>query len=155
MNQEPVRVIAPPPLINLAFLSAGSAAHFLWQPWPFFPVWWVGHAAGWPLIGAGLLLLLWALRTLTAHRTDFAMVKPSSTLVKAGPYRFSRNPIYLSFVVAYLGTALVVNTIWAVVLLPAALAVMHWGVIRREERYLEGLFSDEYRQYLARVRRWL
>lgn len=155
MNNEPVRVIAPPPLIYLACLGTGVAVHFLWQPLRFFPVGWAGHTAGWPLVGMGLLVLLWALRTLTRHATDFRMAKPTNVLVNDGPYHFSRNPIYVALMLAYAGISLILNTIWPVALLPVALAVMHFGVVLREERYLEGLFGDEYRRYRARVRRWL
>lgn len=155
MNTQPVRVIAPPPLIYLASLGAGVVVHFMWEPLRFFPAGWVGHAAGWPVFGAALLIFLWSLRTLTRHATDFKMVRPTTELVDDGPYRFSRNPIYLALTLAYTGISLIVNTIWPLVGLPIVLVVMHYGVIRREERYLEGLFGDQYRQYRARVRRWV
>ncbi len=155
MNTEPVRVIAPPPLIYLAPLGAGVALHFLWQPLRFFPSGWIGHAAGWPVFGVALLIFLWSLRTFARHGEDIRIEKPTNSLVGNGPYRFSRNPIYVSLTLAYAGIALILNTVWPLTLLPLALATMHYGVILREEGYLEGLFGDEYRQYRKKVRRWL
>ena len=155
MNTQPVRVVAPPPLIYLSVLGAGVALHFLWEPLRFFPAAWVGHAAGWPVFGVALLVLLWSLRAFAKHGEDIRIEKPTNKLVTEGPYRFSRNPIYIALTLAYAGISLIVNTIWPVIFLHVALAVMHYGVIRREERYLEGLFGDQYRQYRTRVRRWL
>lgn len=81
--------------------------------------------------------------------------KPTRAVVTTGPYTFSRNPMYVSMILVYAGIALIVNTIWPLAFLPVALAALHYGVTRREERYLEKLFGDWYRQYRARVRRWL
>ncbi|NQV80212.1 MAG: isoprenylcysteine carboxylmethyltransferase family protein, partial [Alphaproteobacteria bacterium] len=81
--------------------------------------------------------------------------KPSTTVVTDGVYRFSRNPIYLGLTAFYLGLAFAVNSGWAILLLPLVLVVMHYGVIAREERYLEGKFGAAYRDYKNRVRRWL
>ena len=155
MNTEPVRVIAPPPIIYLAPLGAGVALHFLWQPLRFFPSGWTGHAAGWPVFGAALLIFLWSFRSFARRGEDIRIEKATNTLVRDGPYRFSRNPIYVALTLAYAGISLILNAVWPLALLPLALAVMHYGVIRREERYLEGRFGDQYRQYRARVRRWL
>ena len=80
---------------------------------------------------------------------------PSTTVVTTGLYRLSRNPIYLGLAALYLGLAFAANSGWAVILLLPILAVMRYGVIAREERYLEAKFGDDYRAYKARVRRWL
>jgi protein-S-isoprenylcysteine O-methyltransferase Ste14 len=75
--------------------------------------------------------------------------------VRTGPYRFSRNPIYLAFSLLQLGIALWVNSLWFVLTLLAAVAVMSRVVIPREERYLEARFPSEYSPYKASVRRWI
>ena len=80
---------------------------------------------------------------------------PTTAIVVEGPFRFSRNPLYLSLILAYLGITLLVNALWPLLLLPPLLVVLHWGVIAREERYLEAKFGESYRVYKARVRRWL
>jgi protein-S-isoprenylcysteine O-methyltransferase Ste14 len=76
-------------------------------------------------------------------------------LVVDGPFRFTRNPLYLSLTLLYSGTALLLNLLWVVLLLPIALVIMQFGVISREERYLEKKFGQEYLRYKTRVRRWI
>ena len=99
--------------------------------------------------------MVWADRTLARFGEDSNIRKPTRTLVTAGPYAFSRNPEYVAFTLLYLGIALILNIAWLIILLPAAVLFIYYWVIRREERYLEGLFNDEYRRYWTRVRRWL
>jgi protein-S-isoprenylcysteine O-methyltransferase Ste14 len=81
--------------------------------------------------------------------------RPATVLVVHGPFRFSRNPQYLSVTILYLGVAISVNALWPIVLLPVVLLVFTIGVIWREERYLERRFGERYLRYKARVRRWL
>ena len=153
-NTEPVRVLARPPLIYLAFLAAGAALHYLWVKLPVFPQGWIGHAAGWPIFALGLLLLLWSARTFSRSGEAIQIEKPTNSLVFTGPYRFSRNPIYLALTLAYIGLSLVFSSYCPLLLLPPVLVIMHYGVIQREEAYLEDLFGQVYRDYRANVRRW-
>ncbi len=81
--------------------------------------------------------------------------KPTSSLVVEGPYRFSRNPIYLGFTLFYGGITALASSLPSALLLPFVLVVMRRGVIEREERYLEREFGEEYLRYKARVRRWI
>ncbi len=154
-NTQPVRVIAPPPVIYLSFLAAGIALHFLWTPLRFFPESWLGHAAGWPIFTLAALIAIWVVRTFSGAGEDIRIEKPTNALVSNGPFRFSRNPIYVGLTLAYLSISLILNTVWPLVFLPVALLLMHFGVIKREKSYLEGLFGQDYRQYRTRVRRWL
>jgi protein-S-isoprenylcysteine O-methyltransferase Ste14 len=80
---------------------------------------------------------------------------PSQTVVQSGPYRFSRNPIYLGMGLVVAGAALVFSSILSLLILPVMMVVLDRGMVRREETYLEGRFGDAYRQYRGRVRRWL
>ncbi len=82
-------------------------------------------------------------------------VAPSSALVTSGPYRFTRNPMYLGMASLYAGIALAFGLLWSLALLLVVLVVIDRGVIAREERYLERRFGDEYRLYKQQVRRWL
>jgi hypothetical protein len=75
--------------------------------------------------------------------------------VTTGPFRWSRNPLYLANLIIYVGTTLVVDALWPFVLLVPLIALLEWGVIRREERYLSRKFGAPYDAYRARVRRWL
>ncbi len=88
-------------------------------------------------------------------RTSVNPSRPTTALLTAGPYRLTRNPMYLAMVIQYVGLALLFNALWAIVLLPLALVIIHFTVIKREERYLEQKFGEDYRAYKARVRRWL
>ncbi len=81
--------------------------------------------------------------------------EPTTALVVSGPFRFSRNPLYVALTLMYAGLAVVANAFWVLVLLVPVLLVLHSGVVRREERYLEAKFGEAYRQYRARVRRYL
>ena len=81
--------------------------------------------------------------------------KPATALATDGPYRLSRNPIYLALTLFYLGIGVAAGSLWVLVLVAPALLVMHLGVIRREERYLERTFGAAYLDYARRVRRWI
>lgn len=108
-----------------------------------------------------LLLLVWVALTVTAFtrflraRTTILPFRPSSALVTDGPYRLTRNPMYVSMVALYAGGALLLNALWPLLFLPAVVLVVDRAVIQREEHYLAHAFGAEYEAYRARVRRWL
>lgn len=146
-------VIAPPPLIFLgalgigfgldAVLGTGSLPSAVALP--------VGSAS--IIAGAGLLGSF--VRAFGRARTPLDPYTPSQALVTDGPYRLTRNPGYLGMALTYAGIAIVSNAPWALVPLPAAIAVIDRGVIAREERYLRRRFGTPYEGYKRRVRRWI
>jgi protein-S-isoprenylcysteine O-methyltransferase Ste14 len=145
--------IARPPLVYLGSIALGVILHIVW-PTSLLPR---GVS---PLLGALVVLLaiglfLSAVRTFRAAGTPVPGNQPTTTIVRTGPYRFSRNPIYLAFSLLQLGIALWVNSLWLVVTLLPAVAVMSFVVIPREERYLAARFPSEYPRYKTSVRRWL
>lgn len=146
-------VVAPPPLIYGGALAAGLLADRL-RPAPF-PARAVARPLGWLLLGSGLLLGGSGIGALRNAGTNVDPYKPTTAFVAGGPYRFTRNPLYLSLTLVYAGVALLANTLWAPALLPGVLAAIQRGVIEREERYLERKFGAEYLRYKARVRRWV
>jgi protein-S-isoprenylcysteine O-methyltransferase Ste14 len=81
--------------------------------------------------------------------------EPTTAIVTDGPFRYSRNPLYLSLVLFYLGGTLLIDGVAPLIVLVLVLLVLHFGIVRREEQYLEGKFGDVYRAYRARVRRYL
>jgi protein-S-isoprenylcysteine O-methyltransferase Ste14 len=103
----------------------------------------------------GSLLAGWGLVVFFRIRTAIMPIRPASHLVASGPYRFSRNPMYVGLSVLYLGLALLFNVVWPIVLLPLVVFALYHLVIRREERYLADAFGDAYAAYRQRVRRWL
>jgi protein-S-isoprenylcysteine O-methyltransferase Ste14 len=144
---------APPPVFLLLFLTVGGGLHAV------FPLS-IGPASLLRLAGGGIILaavalVLWARQTMVRAGTNIRPTLPALTLVAAGPYRFTRNPMYLSLSLLQLGFGLVLADAWPVLLTLPLVAVLHWGVIRREENYLRAKFGEPYRQYLERVRRWI
>ena len=146
-------VIAPPPLIFAGALVAGLLLNRL-RPTPFLPRV-LSRLFGWPLVVGGLVLGLWGLREMRRAGTNVDPYHPTTAIVEGGPYGFTRNPLYLSMAVIYSGISARANALPALALLPVALHVVHYKVIKREERYLQGKFGDEYLRYKGRVRRWI
>lgn len=110
---------------------------------------------GWGAIAAGLLVMCWGLATFLRSRTAVMPHLPASRLVTSGPYRFSRNPMYVGLTLTYVGLALLIDTAWPLFVLPVVLSLLMVLVVRREERYLERAFGEAYRSYRQRVRRWV
>lgn len=152
LSSDTSRVIAPPPLVYLAGLGGGLLFDRL-VPGYGLPGG-VLQIVGLGLVPAGVALLAWAVVTMRRARTAVNPYKPSSALVASGPYRFTRNPIYLADAVLYVGLAFALRSAAGLALLPLVLVVIRYGVIAREERYLERAFGDSYRKYKAVVRRW-
>ena len=148
-------VAFPPPLLFVAGyalgwligrirpIGAGAA------PTPVLEV------AGAIVAGAGLAIAAWAMSTFMLSGTAIMPNQPASTLVVHGPYRYSRNPMYVALTLLYVGLVLVTRTWWALPLLPVVLVVLYRTVIVREERYLGTEFGGAYTDYSRRVRRWI
>lgn len=146
-------VIAPPPLIYGGFLLAGFVLDRL-SPAP------LGSGAAGDWVGGALILAGLAIVTACALRfrkagTAIEPYRPTTSLVTSGLFARSRNPIYVALTAVYLGLALIDDNAWILGLVIPVLAVMSYGVIAREERYLEAKFGEDYRRYRGRVRRWL
>ena len=152
-KQDHAGVIAPPPLIYAAGIGLGLVLH------RFLPLRWLPESAtglvGWPLVAAGAALSGSAAAIMLRARTALEPHGSTTTIVRSGPFRFTRNPIYLAFTLLTVAAAALRNSLWPVLLLPAVLEVMRRGVIEREERYLTRKFGAEYADYKSQVRRWL
>jgi protein-S-isoprenylcysteine O-methyltransferase Ste14 len=103
----------------------------------------------------GIAIMLWGLATFARARTPIIPDRPARSLVASGPYRISRNPMYLGLTILYTGLALVLNMAWPLVLLPVVLLVLTSTVIVHEERHLRASFGASYEEYCRRVRRWI
>ena len=149
---DTANVLVRPPIAWALAVLAGFALNWL-MPLPLLPA-----PAGW--LGAivfalALALLAWAISTMTRAGSNVPTNLPTTTIVDAGPYRFTRNPIYLGMVLGLIGLAIAFNSLWLLMMLVPFALVIRYGVITREEAYLERKFGDVYRRYCARVRRWL
>jgi len=102
-----------------------------------------------------LALFAWAIVTMTRAGSNVPTSLPSTTIIDTGPYRFTRNPIYLGMMLGLIGLAVALNSLWLLLTLAPFALVIRYGVVAREEAYLERKFGDAYRHYRARVRRWL
>ena len=152
-GQDTPGIWVPPPLVYLLALLLGllldRRAHV-----PFVPRG-VARVLGWPLVGGGMALAAWFARTMRGADTTLRTDKPVSRVVQDGPFRYSRNPGYLSLTMLYAGIAVRRNALWIIVMLPLVVYVIQREVIEREERYLERTFGEEYLGYRRRVRRWV
>jgi len=149
-------VFAPPPVIFGTGLALGLAVD------------WIAPTGIWETVGrdlrialaSGLVICSLGLAAVAVFqfwraKTHLEPWKPTTALITGGIYRFSRNPIYLALALLYAGIAVALASIWALTLLIPVLLVMEFGVVRREERYLEAKFGETYRSYRTRVRRWI
>ena len=151
-NQDNPGIRVPPPLIYLLPLLLGLLLDRRLHV-PFLPHG-VARLLGWPLVGGGMALATWFIRTMRAADTTLDVNKPVSSLVQDGPFRYTRNPGYVCLAMTYAGIASLRNSLWAILPLPLVLYVIQREVIGREERYLESTFGEEYLAYKERVRRW-
>jgi protein-S-isoprenylcysteine O-methyltransferase Ste14 len=124
------------------------------RPLPLLPTA-LAAPLGAALVVLAVVLFVSSVAKFRAADTPVPARKPTTAIVRTGPYRFSRNPIYLAFSLLQLGIALWANSLWLLLTLVVAVALVHYVVIRREEQYLERRFGDEYLAYKASVRRWL
>lgn len=146
-------VVALPPLIVVVFLIVGLILEFFWRTDTLTGA--IRFTVGPLLVIAGMWLAFRAVREFRKAETNLEVYRPATALVTTGPYRYTRNPIYLGFTVAYIGIALLADSLWVMGLLLPLLVILHYGVILREEQYLAAKFGAGYRQYQASVRRWL
>ncbi len=142
-----------PPLVYLIALVSGVVIQ-LATPLPLLPET-LARPVGPPLVVVAIALLSYSVATFWAAGTPVPARKPTTAIVRMGPYRFSRNPIYLAFSLLQLGIAIWVNSVWLLATLVGAVALIHCVVIPREEQYLERKFGAQYLDYKASVRRWL
>lgn len=145
----------PPPFIYLGALLLGLAADRLVALSYFGIDRWLLVATGALLFAAGAVMMLAAAGLFRRLGTNIPPSRPTTLIATTGPYRWTRNPMYLGMSFVYAGIAVGLNGAIALVLLPLVLIVIQRRVIAREERYLEAKFGDEYRRYKAEVRRWL
>ena len=145
-------VIARPPRIVLAFLAAGFVLdQFMLAPFLYEPVQYLGGAG---LLIGGIALMAAAMRRFRAVGTSIETWRSSAAIVADGPYAMTRNPLYVSLLLIYTAIGVIVNAPAVVALLPVLFAVLHFGVVLREEDYLECKFGDSYLEYRQSVPRW-
>jgi protein-S-isoprenylcysteine O-methyltransferase Ste14 len=150
-------IVRPPLALGLAVIAGFALDRLVPLPFipPDLPSGRLGSILGAILFVFALALFAWAIVTMTRAGSNVPTGLPTTTIVESGPYRFGRNPIYLSMFLGLIGLALAVNNLWLLLMLVPFALVIRYGVVAREDAYLERKFGDVYRGYRARVRRWL
>lgn len=151
-TEDVAGVVTHPPIIYVVSIAVAAVLHELF-PMPMRIRW--GEGIGVLLALAGFALSVWSVVTLLVQQVNPDPSKPTSRLVVGGPYKYSRNPIYVAYTLLQLGIAIWSGWGWIAAMLVPATAVMIYGVILREESYLANRFPDEYETYRSRVRRWI
>ena len=153
-DTDTANVIIRPPIALALAIVAGLALDWL-HPLPFVPALlpraWLGVA----IFATGFALFAWAIVTIRRSGTNVETSKPTTAIVTDGPYRFTRNPIYLGMILGLTGLAVGFDSLWLIATLVVFYGVLRYGVIAREEAYLERKFGAAYLEFKSRVRRWL
>jgi protein-S-isoprenylcysteine O-methyltransferase Ste14 len=147
----------PPPLLFVAaYVAAWLLDRYVAHLWPAMSpaLSFRFDVLGWTLVIGGLALSYWGVATFFQLRTTIYPNRDARMLVVRGPYRFSRNPMYTGIIIACLGGCAILHSLWPLVTVAIATAVLYRWVIRREERYLMEAFGDPYREYQGQVGRW-
>src|SRR5215813_7058993 len=141
-----------PPLLLVASLGVGFLLRWLV---PLSVPTSVPAMIGQAIVALALAIFFWTVSTMLRGHASIPTNRPTDAIVTGGPFRFSRNPIYLSMILLQIGVGAWTKSLWFFALAAIFVAFLTWGVILREERYLERKFSNEYLWYKSRVRRWI
>jgi protein-S-isoprenylcysteine O-methyltransferase Ste14 len=149
------RVRIPPPAVFVALIGVGAALRYLVAPPPLpgpraLQLFVAALAAG-----AAVALGAWAFTGLKKTGQDPAPWRPVPELVVRGPYRFTRNPIYVAMTTLQIGVGVLLGNLWIVLLAVVGIGIVHYAVVLPEERFLDEKFGDSYRAYKNKVRRYL
>lgn len=150
-------VIMLPPFIVLIVLAIAIALEWIigltflppisWSSWSVY--------AGVLVVACGVALMVWAVRAFAAVGTNLSPHEPTLNLTTAGPYRLTRNPMYIGFMLLLAGVSLVFSLEWGLIMVPVLALVLHYGVVLREEKYLIAKFGQAYTDFTSRTRRWV
>jgi protein-S-isoprenylcysteine O-methyltransferase Ste14 len=154
VNSDRTGIVIPPPVLFALPFGTGWLLGRVWD-WPVLPNRVVSVVLGAVLILIGSAVALAGVRQFRSARTTVLPFGGTTQIVTSGIYRWTRNPMYLGMAIAYTGFAMLANSAWVFLFLPAALGLVYVLAIRPEERYLARKFGDSYRRYCATSRRWI
>ena len=153
MSKATGRSRLPPPFPNLLGFFVGLICDWLW-PWPIARYVYV-LPVGVVLVGVVVILIVTGVRAFKQHETTSSHTKETTAIVDTGPFRFSRNPGYVTLQILQVAVGLLLNNMWILLMTVPAVIVVHYVVVLGEEAYLERKFGDAYLDYKSRVRRWV
>ncbi len=142
-----------PPRLYVLVIVMGISAGIIWPVNMFSP--WAQAFFGPLIMVTGFLLKLWAVREFRQSGTCVPAHKPTTRLVTTGPYRYTRNPMFISSSVFLFGLGVLVDSLWLILMLVPLIIYIHTRFVRREEAFLRMKFGDAYQAYALRVRRWI
>jgi protein-S-isoprenylcysteine O-methyltransferase Ste14 len=145
----------PPPILFIGGFGAGELLQHQLISLPFpgvRPV--IVEVFGVVVLIAGISMMIWGLAAFRRAMTAIFPNQPANELVRDGPYRYTRNPMYVGLTTAFVGGACIIDSVWPLILLPLVLGLLYLLVVRREEAYLADAFGEQYRAYRRQVRRW-
>ena len=152
-KKDTAGVLAPPPIIYLAFFVIGMELDYLW-PVPLLPQP-LQYILGAAIIAASALLVFTVFRAFSQAKTSIDPYKPTTAIISTGPFGRSRNSAYIALTLLFIGCAVAVDGLWLLAMVIPAIVTIHYFVVLREEAYLERKFGSEYLDYKAAVRRWI
>lgn len=145
--------VVPAPIL---FVVVAGAATLLGRLWPLAMPDSEGlFYGGWALIDAGTVFLLWTAWLMFWRKTTLNPYGKPQRLLSEGPFRVSRNPLYIGMLIMYVGGGLLWGNVWFFLLMPLLVAWLQFGIIRHEEQLLRKHFGEDYIEYCRKVRRWL
>ena len=152
-DQDHPKVLMPPPVFFLIHLVIGFSINYL------LPLQIVADGgrlkSGFIFMGLSLILFVWSVATFKKFRNDPNPYVEDKLVITSGPYRFTRNPIYMAMIIFVVGTGILFNNWWIVLLVVPSLIILSEKIVKKEEEYLTEKFGEEYREYRRKVRRWL
>lgn len=145
-------ILGVPPLHFAGWVAIGLLLEMIMPP-----VFMSAHSimVGWGLMVLGVAMNLWSVQTFHQARTSLHVRRAAETMVTGGPYRYSRNPLYLSMLTSIVGYAFIVEAFWLAAVVPLIVLYVNKVMVEPEEFYLENCFGDQYLEYKRAVRRWL
>jgi len=146
-------MLLPPPIIYIIFILLGFILSYFW-PVTVLPRG-LGNIVGIVVIVLSILIMPFVLIRFKRNETTFDVRKSATTLITDGPYKYSRNPTYVSLTLLHLGVGIFFNSFWVLLLAMPTVLVINFWIIRKEERYLQEKFGDAYEIYKDRVRKWI
>jgi len=147
--------ILPPPILFFTLVLIGFIAKWLFPFNLIFHTWPARLIIGMPLFTLSGLIAISALIIMKKNKTAINFKNPTTKFIIEGPFRFSRNPLYFSLLLVMGSIAVIANSAWHLISLAILFLVFNFGIVAREEHYLENTFGEKYSQYKNKVRRWI
>lgn len=154
-NRKFFKGCVPPPIIFCCLVLLGFITRWIYPVDFIFSSWVLCILIGLPMITLAGLIALSSMIIMKKKKTAIVLTKPTTTFITTGVFKFTPNPLYLSLLLAMTSIVFFANSAWHFLLLIALFFVFNFGIVTKEENYLEDKYGEQYRQYKKRIRRWI